>query len=38
MTTLMEAARRASGQGGHVGLETHAEQGYARDVAAVRWT
>ena len=25
VTTLMEAARRASGQGGHDGLETHAE-------------
>ena len=25
VTTLVEAARRASGQGGHVGLETHAE-------------
>ncbi len=36
--TLVEAARRRSGQVGHVGQGTHAEQGYARGDAAVRWT
>jgi hypothetical protein len=34
----VEAARRRSGQVGHVGQGTHAEQGYARGDAAVRWT
>ena len=38
VTTLVEAACGASGQGGHIGLGTHAEQGYARGDAAVRWT
>lgn len=41
MATVVEAARLASGQGGqggHVGLGTHAEQGYARGGAGVRWT
>lgn len=41
VTTLVEAARRRSGQVGqvgHVGQGTHAEQGYARGDTAVRWT
>lgn len=36
--TRVEAARRRSGQVGHVSQGTHAEQGYARGDAAVRWT